>query len=130
MKTKSLFLKILLFTLSIIAILFLSLVAYYFIVNLDVTKLKNSSLKYEFYDSENVLLLSENNVDNCDYIEIDKLNDYTLNSFIAIEDKRFYSHNGIDLIRMVGTTLNNIKTLDDIKREEINCLLKTTNHRN
>ena len=32
------------------------------------------------------------------------------NAFIAIEDKRFYSHNGIDVKRMLGASLNNIKS--------------------
>ncbi len=114
MKTKSIFLKIVFFLLSIIAIFFLFLATYYFVVNknvnLDVNKLKNSSIKYEFYNDENFLLLSENKGDNCDYIEIDKLHDYTLNSFIAIEDKRFYSHSGIDITRMIGATINNLKS--------------------
>ena len=42
-------------------------------------------------------------------ISLDKLNDYTLNAFIAKEDKRFYKHNGYDIIRIFGALKNNIK---------------------
>ncbi len=42
-------------------------------------------------------------------VDINSLNDYTKNAFIATEDKRFYSHHGVDVKRMVGALLNNIK---------------------
>lgn len=35
---------------------------------------------------------------------------HTLNAFIAKEDKRFYKHNGVDLIRIAGAFKNNIKS--------------------
>ena len=35
---------------------------------------------------------------------------HTINAFIAKEDKRFYNHNGIDLIRIAGAFKNNIKS--------------------
>lgn len=43
-------------------------------------------------------------------IPLDALHDYTVNAFISIEDKRFYSHNGIDYKRVVGAMLHNIKS--------------------
>ena len=45
------------------------------------------------------------------YIKLSKLSTNTKNAFIFAEDKRFYSHNGIDLIRIAKATLSNIKTL-------------------
>lgn len=42
------------------------------------------------------------------FCPIDSLDDCTLNAFIAIEDKRFYSHHGIDLLRIVSAAKNNI----------------------
>ncbi|MEG1609449.1 MAG: transglycosylase domain-containing protein, partial [Clostridia bacterium] len=72
---------------------------------------------------KNKLLLSRNNVvvkdcvgDNIsndlmfNTIEMSNLNDYTKQAFIVLEDKRFYSHNGIDTTRMVGAMLANLKS--------------------
>lgn len=39
-----------------------------------------------------------------------KLNNYTYNAFIAIEDKRFFEHNGIDAKRIIKAAINNIKS--------------------
>lgn len=41
-----------------------------------------------------------------DYSQIPKL---LSDAFVAVEDKRFYSHNGIDYVRIAGAMLNNIK---------------------
>lgn len=41
-------------------------------------------------------------------VDIDDLPTYTANAFIAIEDKRFYSHSGIDYKRMASALLKNI----------------------
>ena len=44
------------------------------------------------------------------YVRIEDLPDYTVNAFIAIEDKRFYKHNGIDYKRMASALFSNIKS--------------------
>ncbi|MBD5131714.1 MAG: penicillin-binding protein [Clostridiales bacterium] len=44
------------------------------------------------------------------YVKYDELNDYTVNAFIAIEDKRFYDHSGVDYKRMASAAVNNIKS--------------------
>ncbi len=41
-------------------------------------------------------------------VDIDKLNDYTVNAFIAVEDKRFFKHNGIDFKGILRAVKNNI----------------------
>lgn len=43
-------------------------------------------------------------------VNVDDLSDDTLNAFIAIEDKRFYSHHGVDYRRMASAFVSNIKT--------------------
>ena len=44
------------------------------------------------------------------YVKIDDLSPHTVNAFIAIEDKRFYRHSGIDYKRMASALLYNIKS--------------------
>ena len=42
------------------------------------------------------------------YTPLSKLNKQTINAFIAVEDKRFYSHKGIDYLRILSAMKNNI----------------------
>lgn len=44
------------------------------------------------------------------FISLSKLSSDTKNAFICAEDKRFYSHSGIDIIRMGKAILSNIKS--------------------
>lgn len=59
-----------------------------------------------FFDSSgNELPYTEEN-----YIAIDDIPDNLKNAFVALEDKRFYSHKGYDPVRMAGALINNIKS--------------------
>lgn len=42
-------------------------------------------------------------------VRLDDLNKYTIDAFVAVEDKRFFSHDGVDWIRVFGAMLNNLK---------------------
>ena len=42
------------------------------------------------------------------FCPIESLSDNTLNAFIAIEDKRFYRHHGVDYVRILAAIKNNI----------------------
>lgn len=95
----------------IVAVSAISGAGYYFYVTksvtLDETKLDSlSSSSLEIYDINNLSIKpsSEN------YTDIDKLKSHTKKAFISAEDKRFYSHNGIDYIRIGGALISNIKT--------------------
>lgn len=48
-------------------------------------------------------------------IKEDNLPKNLVNAFIALEDKRFYSHNGLDYYRIGGAILTNIKAKDFIQ---------------
>lgn len=41
---------------------------------------------------------------------LDSLHDYTCSAFVAVEDKRFYTHNGIDYKRVAGAIVHNLKS--------------------
>lgn len=107
------FIRFTTFALSIILISTISMLTYYFIitsnVNLDDNKLLKSTQSITYYDGENQIIntsiVNENNV------SLKKLKDYTINAFIYLEDKRFYSHNGIDVIRIFGAIKNNLLSM-------------------
>ena len=48
-------------------------------------------------------------------INIEDLNQYTIDAFVVKEDKRFYKHNGIDIIRIFGALKNNIQSGDVVE---------------
>lgn len=65
----------------------------------------------EVYDSEGkqiALLSSEDGDSNRKVITIDQMGKYTVNAYVAIEDKRFYEHSGIDIIRTTKATASYI----------------------
>ena len=43
-------------------------------------------------------------------IPLNALHDYTYKAFVAVEDKRFFSHKGIDYKRVFGAMLHNLKS--------------------
>lgn len=104
--------KIIIISLSIIfASAIVSAVGYYHFVtygiSLDNEKIESSkSSAISIYDKNfnKIIPISEN------YIEINKISANTKNAFICAEDKRFYSHNGIDYIRVGGALISNIKS--------------------
>jgi penicillin-binding protein 1A len=48
--------------------------------------------------------------DNKTYIKLSDIPTHVINAFIAVEDKRFFSHNGVDYYRIVGAAINNLKS--------------------
>ena len=63
----------------------------------------------EVYDADGkqiaVLSVSEGN-ENRKVITLDQMGKYTPNAYIAIEDKRFYEHSGVDILRTGKATLS------------------------
>ncbi|SHJ12378.1 transglycosylase domain-containing protein [Lutispora thermophila] len=47
--------------------------------------------------------------ENRSIVSLDKIPKHLQNAFIAIEDKRFYKHNGIDIQRIIGSAIEDIK---------------------
>ena len=68
-----------------------------------------SSGNTEVYDSEGkqiaILSASEGN-GNRKVITLDQMGKYTANAYIAIEDKRFYEHSGVDILRTAKATIS------------------------
>ncbi|MBS7403730.1 MAG: transglycosylase domain-containing protein, partial [Eubacteriales bacterium] len=70
-------------------------------------KLINANMKIEVYGDDGNLL-SDKSLFNSQYITLSKIPKETIDAFISIEDKTFYSHNGINPKRIVKAILNNI----------------------
>lgn len=70
-------------------------------------KLINANMKIEVYGDDGKLL-SDKSLFNSQYISLSKIPKETIDAFISIEDKTFYSHNGINPKRIVKAILNNI----------------------
>ncbi|MCH5155527.1 MAG: penicillin-binding protein [Clostridiales bacterium] len=78
---------------------------------LDVDKLNSYSQSVTLLDVfgnpiDDSIYFGNNNISVC----VDDLQDHTLNAFIAIEDKRFYSHHGVDYRRMASALISNVKS--------------------
>lgn len=104
--------KILKFTLFcfLLGILFISSFMLYFTISTKNIKFNEENLRknmqnIEFYDSENNLInYVSGKSEYCTEIPT-----HVKNAFISVEDKRFYSHNGIDFKRIAKASLINIK---------------------
>lgn len=66
-------------------------------------------MNVELYDKDNNKYLSYSNGKKQSYVKLNNVSEYLINAFISIEDKKFYSHHGIDLKRIGGALLKNIK---------------------
>ncbi|MCP4688119.1 MAG: hypothetical protein GY859_08720, partial [Desulfobacterales bacterium] len=60
------------------------------------------------FSSDNVLL-TEFYVERRTFISLDRIPEHVRNAFIAVEDARFFEHNGIDIRRIIGALAANIK---------------------
>ena len=102
--------KVLLIIAIIICFLFLAMAITITIIynkyDLDVNKLTNLNNGIKVYSSsgtDNTLYNTNRSI-----IEIESLPEYVKNAFIDIEDKRFYSHNGYDLKRIIKAGMVNL----------------------
>lgn len=89
-----------------VCVLFLNL--YLSDVKLDDNKLVNLDRVITFYDDKGSVFAKESN--GFAVTETENIPEYTKQAFISIEDKRFYSHKGVDSRAMLRATYNNLKS--------------------
>ena len=105
-------LKFFLIFTSALGVLLLSIVIYAVCVtagySLDAAKLIDTEYTAEFYDKNGreISAFSGENLVS----EKKDIPSYVKNAFVAVEDKRFYSHKGIDLKALARAAFNNIKS--------------------
>lgn len=106
--------KMLLIVLSILFVLCLSLFSWIFFVTkdskLEEDKLITSSINIQLFDKNGERIKEASSFEGTNIVKGESLNEYTKNAFISIEDKRFYSHKGLDYKRILAATLHNIKS--------------------
>lgn len=77
-------------------------------LNLD--KIVNVNAASVLYDKDGNEFGAVGKSKSANYLKKDEIPEHVKNAFIACEDKRFYSHSGIDIKRIFGAFLNNIKS--------------------
>lgn len=108
------FLKISIFILLSLIIIFSSLLIAFFIITkdayLDDNKLVGSGQNVVIYDdSDNEVVSASLDAKNKS-VAVENLNPDTINAFIASEDRTFYSHKGLNFKRMIKALYTNIKS--------------------
>lgn len=69
-------------------------------------------MNIEVYDRNGNLFMSLNNDNKQRYAKLEDIDKKIIDAFISIEDKKFYQHTGIDIIRIGGALLSNIEAND------------------
>lgn len=77
--------------------------------DLDLSRLTSSSRTVTLTDVTGAPINDTLYDSNKIFVDIDSLTDHTKNAFIAVEDKRFYKHGGIDYRRIASAALANVK---------------------
>ncbi|MCM1367359.1 MAG: penicillin-binding protein [Roseburia sp.] len=78
--------------------------------DLDLTQLTSYSRTVVFLDADGNPIDDAMYDGNKFYVRLDDLPSHTVDAFIAIEDKRFFDHGGIDYKRMASALVSNIKS--------------------
>ena len=105
-------LKILLIIGASIFIFITGFIIYFSILTCDVylsdDKLVNINRTIKYLDINNEVFCEESN--GISVVELDNIPKHTIDAFVAIEDKRFYNHNGVDYKGLLRAIFNNVKT--------------------
>lgn len=75
--------------------------------NLDLAKIDEQAQTSFFYDKEGTLITDYKGTEDRVAVSISAIPEKMRNAFIAAEDIRFYSHNGVDLKRIFGAFVSN-----------------------
>ncbi len=104
--------KILIMITSSLLIIILSMLIYFLIITsnakLDKNKLINMERITTYYDINGTKFKEESG--GLSVTDLKKMPDHVKNAFISIEDKRFYSHRGVDYRGLFRALINNVKS--------------------
>jgi len=77
---------------------------------LDSTGLDNYAVTSYVYDNKGKLLAELHGEENRIPVELKDVSPNMINALLAIEDQRFYQHHGLDLYRIAGAFVANVKS--------------------
>ena len=109
-RTLKLILKISRITLAIVIILFTGVIIAFSIINYKISYEIPPVINIELYDNQNNKYLSYTNGKKQSYIKLENISENLIDAFISIEDKRYYEHQGVDFIRIVGAIISDLKS--------------------
>lgn len=75
---------------------------------LDIRRIEEQAESSFIYDKNDNLITTYHGIENRIWASVDVIPQVLKNAFIAIEDARFYHHNGIDIKRIAGSFVNNL----------------------
>ncbi len=106
---KNLKMILILFLISFISVILVAIIAFssiYFSVKLDKNAVITAKAQVQLFDSNNNAI--EYNKLNR-YIPYEDISTNIISAFVALEDKRFFDHKGVDYYRTFGALYKNIK---------------------
>lgn len=92
-------------------LLFITIGITFLIINHNLKYEMPEIINVELYDENNVKYLSYSNNRKQSYVKLSQINKNLINAFLSIEDKRFYEHRGVDIIRIGGAIIADLKKM-------------------
>ena len=78
---------------------------------LDITRITGMASASEVYDAAGNRVSTLYGSENRRWVSLDQVPEEVQQAFIAAEDLRFYRHHGVDVKRMLGALINDLRTL-------------------
>jgi penicillin-binding protein 1A len=82
----------------------------YGMAELDVERITSASQTLYVYDGEGAAIAGVHGTEDRTNVSLRDVPLYVRNAFIAVEDVRFYNHKGVDLRRIIGALIADIKS--------------------
>lgn len=77
--------------------------------DLDVNKIEAQNLTSFIYDCNGELITAYKGTENRVWAYYDEIPENLVYAFVAVEDARFFTHNGIDIKRIIGAFVSNLQ---------------------